>query len=516
VLVDSAIAGDAYAEAVHISTANAAFGKVRVAAWRFVALGDPKLADVMHAVLRTFETRLESLQGDIDDEYRRQSINDAVKSAENYRAAVEEVAAESAALTKQVEEVMPLSINQALATMGALRANQIKAMDEAHATTQAASTAIRTTAVGLSLAALLTGVVTAWLIGRGIANPVIAMSSVMRRLAGGDTSVPISAVGRRDEVGEMASAVQVFRDSMREAETLRLDQEATKQEAERERRQSMLDLASGFEGRIGNIVKGVAAASIELQLTARNLSSTAEETTRQSTAVAAASEQATQNVQTVAAATEELSASINEISQQVAHASGMISDGVRQASLSNEQVRSLTAASEKIGDVVRIISSIAGQTNLLALNATIEAARAGDAGKGFAVVATEVKALATQTARATEEIALQIKTIQDSTLSSAALIGGITETISKVSAVAAAIAAAVEQQGAATQEIARNVMEAARGTRDVSGNIGGVSQAARDTGEAASRMLASAGDLSQSGEVLKTQMDMFLREVRAA
>jgi methyl-accepting chemotaxis protein len=308
----------------------------------------------------------------------------------------------------------------------------------------------------------------------------------------------------------------VFKDNMLETDRLRVEQEAAKLRAEAERRQSMLQLADGFESRVGNIVKGVAAASTELQSTAQALAATAEETMRQSTAVAGASEEATQNVQTVASATEELSASISEISHQVAQASGMIREGVRQANLSNEQVQGLTGASERIGDVVRIISGIAGQTNLLALNATIEAARAGDAGKGFAVVASEVKALANQTAKATEEIAALIRMIQDATQSSAQLIRGIAETIGRVDEVATTIALAVEQQGSATQEIARNVLQAAQGTQEVSGSIGGVSQAAQETGAAATEMLASAGELSKNGETLKTQMDMFLREIRAA
>jgi methyl-accepting chemotaxis protein len=355
----------------------------------------------------------------------------------------------------------------------------------------------------------------AWLIGSVIANPLIAMTGVMRKLAGGDMNVQIPSAGRRDEVGQMASAVQVFKENMVETERLRDEQEAQTQRAEQDRRQSVQDLANGFEARVGTIIKGVAAASTELQSTAQSLAATAAETTRQSMTVAAASDQATQNVHTVAQASEELSASIGVISEQVAQASGMIRDGVRQANLSNEQVQGLTAASERIGDVVRIISVIAGQTNLLALNATIEAARAGDAGKGFAVVAGEVKALATQTARATDEIAVQIRTIQEATRSSAQLISGIAETIGKVDEVATAIASAVEEQGSATQAIARSVLQAAQGTQEVSRNIGDVRHAAQETGAAAGQMLESAGELSENSETLKTQMDAFLREVRA-
>jgi methyl-accepting chemotaxis protein len=278
----------------------------------------------------------------------------------------------------------------------------------------------------------------------------------------------------------------------------------------------LVTLANTFETQVGNIVEGVASAATELQATAQAMAATAEETTRQSAAVAEASGHATLNMQTVSAATEELSASIREISQQTTQASAMIKNSVQQAARSNEQVQGLTAAAEKIGDVVRIISGIAGQTNLLALNATIEAARAGDAGKGFAVVASEVKALATQTAKATEEIASQIRAIQEATQASAQSIQGITESIGKVSETTTAIASSVEEQGAATQEISRSVTQVAEGTHEVSGNIVSVSQAAQQTAAAAVQVLTSAGQLSQNGETLRAQVATFLQEVRAA
>ncbi len=363
---------------------------------------------------------------------------------------------------------------------------------------------------------LLLVMAAAWIINRDISKALAGLASCMQTLAAGNVAGTVPGVDRTDELGAMAKSVQVFKNSMVDAERMRAEQEALKQKAERDRRQSMLDLAAKFESSVGGIVEYVASASAELQSTAQAMAATSEETTRQSTTVAAASEQATQNVQTVASATEELSASIREITQQVNRASGMIQESVRQARMSNEQVQGLTAAADKIGNVVNIISNIAGQTNLLALNATIEAARAGDAGKGFAVVASEVKALANQTGKATEEIAAQIKTIQDATQASARLIGGIAETIGEVNETAATIAAAVEQQGAATQEISRNVLQAAQGTQDVSGNIASVSNAAQRTGAAATRVLGSASELSEKGEALKVQVATFLGEVRAA
>ena len=350
---------------------------------------------------------------------------------------------------------------------------------------------------------------------RGIGRPIVSMCQAMRKLAGGDTSVAIPAVDRKDEVGDMASTVQVFKDNMIEADRLRGQQQA-EQQRQSARGKTIEASITRFESSVGGILDSVASAATELQSTAQSMSATAEETTRQSTTVAAASEQATQNVQTVASATEELSASIQEISHQVAQTSAMINDGVQQATRSNEQVQGLTTAAEKIGEVVKIISDIAAQTNLLALNATIEAARAGDAGKGFAVVASEVKALANQTAKATGEIAAQIKAIQEATQISAQSIQSVTDTIHKVSETATAIASAVEQQGAATQEISRNVVQAAQGTQEVSGTIAGVSQAARQTGEVSVQVLASAGGLSRNGAALKAQVTAFLDEVRAA
>ncbi len=515
-LIADAMADKAYVEAADIEILRASLNEARMKAWRFIATDNAKFADDATAILATFEAKLANLVQEIDNPHRRDEARAGLPIAKDYIAAVQQLVATSAALRKQTEEIVPNIAAQVFEASGRLRSLQAKGLADGQAQTDADIATTQMTSEIVSIGAVLTGVLIAWLIGTGIANPVVGMTAAMRKLAGGDSSVQIPSIGRRDEVGQMAAAVGVFRDNMVEGARLRGEQETLKQRAEQERRQSMLDLAGRFESRVGNIVKAVASASTELQMTAQTLATTAAETTRQSKTVATASEQATQNVHTVASATEELSASISEISQQVAQASGMIRDGVRQANLSNEQVQGLTTASEKIGDVVRIISSIAAQTNLLALNATIEAARAGDAGKGFAVVASEVKALATQTARATDEIAAQIKTIQEATQSSANLIRGIAETIGKVDEVAMAIAASVGEQGTATQEIARNVIQAAQGTQEVSGNIGGVSQAAQATGVVASQMLASAGELSQNGDALQTQMDIFLREVRAA
>ena len=405
------------------------------------------------------------------------------------------------------------SVRASVAEIDAVERALLTARSEALAT--AFSISFLTTIMG-GVASLVVALLASLALTRGISAPIQAMRAVMEQLARGDTSVVIPGVGRKDEVGGMAEAVRVFKDTMIETERLRAEQEALKRRAELDRREAMLTLAGRFETSVGGIVESVVASALELQTTSRSMASTSQETSQRSTTVAAASEQATQNVQTVASAAEELSASIREIGQQVTHAGTVIQQGVQQTIQSNSHVQGLAKAAEKIGEVVRIISDIAGQTNLLALNATIEAARAGDAGKGFAVVASEVKTLATQTAKATDEISAQIRMIQEATGLAVQSILGVTETIGRVNETAAAIAAAVEEQAAATQEISRNVVQAAQGTQEVSGNIVGVRQAAQQAGDEAAHVLASADGLSRTGEALKGQVAAFLQEVRAA
>jgi len=388
--------------------------------------------------------------------------------------------------------------------------------EEAQGAADETSRAITLTMVVIGVG-LVAGIGLALFVSRvGISGPIGAMTKAMQDLAGGDKETIIPATDHRDEVGAMAKTLQIFKDNMLEADRLRAEQEETKRRSEAERRKAMLDLADRFEKNVGSLVEGVTGAAGKLQSTAQSMSATAEQTTRQSTAVAAASEETTTNVQTVASATEELSASISEITNQVTESTRIVGEAVHQTSDTNAKVQSLAEAAQKIGDVVRLINDIAGQTNLLALNATIEAARAGEAGKGFAVVASEVKTLATQTARATDEIAGQVRSIQEATASSATAIDGITRTIGRVSEISTAIASAVEEQGAATQEISRNVQQAAQGTQEVSSNVSGVSEAARQTGVAATEVLRSADELSRNGAALRVQVDEFLKTVRAA
>ena len=382
------------------------------------------------------------------------------------------------------------------------------------ATVQAMEIAIVVTVI-VSVVSLVVGMIAAWIIGRGISVPIGGLTDAMARLAKKDWTTVVPATEHGDEVGEMARAVQVFKDTGIEAE--RLASEEEKARAARERRaQKVDDLTRGFDAQIAEILQTVTASSTQMESSAQSMSATAEETSRQSMAVAAASEEASTNVQTVSAAAEELSASITEIARRVAESAKISGDAVSEAGRADQMVQGLADAAQKIGDVVALITDIAEQTNLLALNATIEAARAGEAGKGFAVVAAEVKNLATQTAKATEEIGGQIGGIQSATKDAVASIQGIGKTIGEINEIASAIAAAVEEQGAATQEIARNVEQAAAGTADVSSNIVGVTKAAGETGQVSAQVLEVAGQLSKQADVLRTQVSTFLTEVKAA
>jgi methyl-accepting chemotaxis protein len=357
--------------------------------------------------------------------------------------------------------------------------------------------------------------VVVYLTTRSIVPPLQSMTNVMGKLAGGELTIDIPATQRRDEVGHIAKAVLVFKENMIKARDA-AKREAEEQKAREVRAQKIDGLTRDFDSDVSLVVKTVASATTEMQATASSMTATAEETSRQATAVAAAAEQASTNVQTVASASEELSSSITEISRQVSESARIAAQAVQEADHTNTTVQGLADAAQKIGDVVKLINDIAGQTNLLALNATIEAARAGDAGKGFAVVASEVKSLANQTAKATEDIATQINAIQSATQNAVGAIQGIGKTIGAISQIATTIASAVEEQGAATQEIARNVQQAASGTTEVTSNISGVNQAAAETGTAATQVLASASELSQQSETLRGQVEKFLAAVKAA
>jgi methyl-accepting chemotaxis protein len=365
-------------------------------------------------------------------------------------------------------------------------------------------------------AAALLGVLIAFFIARSIVGPLSGLASSMLKLADGNFDVVVPGLDRKDEVGEMAQTVEVFKKNGLEVERMRAEQQTAEKRSAEQRKADMIRLANDFEGAVGEIVGTVSCASTQLEASAGTLTASAERSRELTTVVAAASEEASANVQSVASATEEMASSVNEISRQVQESARMANEAVDQARKTNDRVSELSKAAARIGDVVELINNIAGQTNLLALNATIEAARAGEAGRGFAVVASEVKALAEQTAKATGEIGQQITGIQAATQESVGAIKEISGTIEKLSEISSTIAAAVEEQGAATQEISRNVQQAAQGTQQVSSNITDVQRGASETGSASSQVLSAAQSLSGESNRLKLEVGKFLNSVRAA
>ena len=369
----------------------------------------------------------------------------------------------------------------------------------------------------VAAAGIIFGILAGFAIGQfGIVKPVNLLKAVMEAFAHNDLKADVPGVDRRDELGDMARTVEVFKKNGLEVERLRIEQKEAEKRSAEQRKADMLQLANDFEGAVGEIIETVSSASTELEASAGTLTKTAEHAQQVTTTVAAASEEASTNVQAVASATEEMASSVNEISRQVQDSARIANEAVQQAQKTNGRIDELSKAAGRIGDVVELINTIAGQTNLLALNATIEAARAGDAGRGFAVVASEVKALAEQTAKATGEIGQQIAGIQAATQDSVVAIKEIGETIARMSEISSTIASAVEEQGAATQEISRNIQQAAEGTTQVSSNITDVQRGAGETGSASTQVFSAAQSLSRDSNRLKLEVGKFLQTVRAA
>lgn len=356
----------------------------------------------------------------------------------------------------------------------------------------------------------------AWLIGSGIANPLNAMTAAMKRLADGDTSTEVPGAGRRDEIGDMAGAVQVFKDNAIEKERLEEEQREAELRTAEEKRLAQIQMADDLEDAVKAVVQSIAGAAVQMRDTAQNMAQISDDASHKSTSVAGATEEASANVQTVAAASEEMSSSIAEISRQVDTALGVASNAETTSGDATETMKALADMAQNVGTVVNMINDIAEQTDLLALNATIEAARAGEAGKGFAVVASEVKSLASQTAKATSDIEEQVNAMQAATNSSVQSIDEIRTVITQISETSSSIASAIQQQNSSTQEISRNAQEAAVGTQDVANNISVVQMSVQKTGDAASEVLTAAEQLSSQAEELDQKIDGFLDRLRAA
>jgi|SRR4051812_8276912 methyl-accepting chemotaxis protein len=365
-------------------------------------------------------------------------------------------------------------------------------------------------------AGLLIAGLVALRLGRGIVEPLEKTCEAMDELTRGNHAFDVPFADQKNEIGRMARSLQIFKDHLAETERLRSEQETAKLRASDDRRAVLARIADDFEQSIGGVIHGTATAAHELQSSAVAMSKIVEGTTGQSAKVAAAAEQTATNVQTVSTSAEQLSSSIQEIARQVTQSSSIARDAVGQASRTETMVQRLVDASQKIGEVMALIQTIAGQTNLLALNATIESARAGEAGRGFAVVANEVKALSAQTAKATEDITSQIQAIRDATGSTVEAIREIGTTIGQMNEITEAISAAVEEQGAATQEIARSVQQAAQGTQGVMQHIVGVREASGQVGAAAAQVLSAASQLGEQSIQLKGETGKFLGNVRAA
>ncbi len=486
----------------------------RVANWRFQALYDPKGPAAF--TKDADKTRSAIARLIVSDDPAVQSATAAVAGVfDAYASSFQETAAATlGSILIDEMELVPQIVamqTQLSAVAGILGARSDRS-DEEIAQMIDRAAAIQQ---GLAVLVLTVGAPLAWMIGRGIAGPIVKMTLTMARLASGEQSVAIPALERRDEIGAMARSVRIFKDAMVKAGQLAAEQVAGY--AGKLRHAALLNGATrDFEATVGQLVGSLSAAAARMQSTAKSMNTSTEQTNRQSVTVNAAAQQASINVQTVARAAEELSLTSQEIRQQAAQSTVIAQRAIEEATRMDAIVQTLAEAGSQIGEVIKLIQAIASQTKLLSLNATIEAARAGEAGKGFAVVANEVKSLAAQTAQATEAIASQVMRIQNVAGQTVSAIGHIHATIQDFRHITASIAAAADQQGAATQEIARNVQEAARGTEDVRTNMAGVQQAADETGVAAQEVLSAARQLAGEASRLNGEVDVFLQQVQPA
>jgi methyl-accepting chemotaxis protein len=480
----------------------------------FIINFDQATAANVVARLKFVENSIKAISRDNEKVKSRLDEIDAQFKA--YRAGFDKLVEKSVAVTKLMGE-MAESAAQITRGSQVMKADMLEEQQRLEKQSNDTIHDIERLVAALAIGGFILGGLWAFMLGKGISRPIQQMCAAMRELASGNFDVVLPGLGRKDELGEMAAAVEEFKiQAVAKAEHDAREQEEQNRAASAARRQELIGFADNFEAAVGAIVGSVSSSAVQLEAAAGTLTRTAETTESLSGEVAGASEEASANMQSVVAATEELSASVDEIRRQVRESNRIAEGAVAQAERTDEQIGRLSRAAGQIGDVVKLITAIAEQTNLLALNATIEAARAGEAGRGFAVVASEVKSLATQTAKATDEISSHIVGMQEATQESVAAIKEIGNTIGQISTIASTITTAIEQQSAATQEIAHSIQNVAAGTQQVAGNITQVNRGATETGEASSEVLNSARNLSAESTRLREELDRFMATIRAA